>query len=154
MFKLSLSAEVTHTRMNNWGMLCEAFVRVCVSARNPAIVYPLSLSHLPPPFPPPPSPHTLFFIQLKFGWRFTRSDLRGSEDLHLMIIALKLWYLLHPYTKLHVHICRLKCPNNRLGLPPEESGARHSWQWDFWVFYSPRANPPQPQIDLISDGAK
>lgn len=145
MFKLSLSAEVTHTRMNNLGMLCEAFV--CVSARNPVIVYALSLSHLSPP-------PALFFIQLKFGWRFARSDLRGSEDLHLMIIALKLWYLLHPYTKSHVHVCQLKCPNNRLALPPEESGARHSWQWDFWVFYSPRANPPQSQIDLISNGAK
>lgn len=62
-----------------------------------------------------------------------------------MNIALKLWCLLHPYALNHTfHVRRLKCPSHGFTLPPEESRARHLWQWDFWVFYSPQANPPAP----------
>lgn len=62
-----------------------------------------------------------------------------------MNISLKLWYPLHPYALNHTfHVRRLKCPSHGFTLPPEESRARHSWQWDLWVFYSPQANPLAP----------
>lgn len=58
------------------------------------------------------------------------------------------------HTHAHIHICLLIGPNIPLTLPPDKGSACHSCQWDFWVFNSLRVNPLQPQIDLISIGAK
>ena len=60
----------------------------------------------------------------------------------------------HTHTHMHTHICLLNCPNIPLTLPPAKGSCCQSCQWDRRVFNSPWVSPPQPQIDLISNGAK
>ncbi len=99
-------------------------------------------------------------------WQKTRSRIKGDHDFtsdnylsqavvwHLYFHCFYFSPTAHTHTHTHTHICLLNCPNIPLPLPPEKDSACYSCQWDFWVFNSPQVNPPAPQIDLISNGAK
>lgn len=112
---------------------------------NPAIVY------LHPHLINTVSEPCFFSPQMQFDWQFTTSELRGSgftpNNYHS---GMTLLLSVNVITRSEM----LNGLNIPLTHPPEPSSVRHSFQWDFWVFYSLRVNPPQSQIDLITNGAK